>query len=90
MTRPHPALFAVLSGLAAIVISVAAARPDIGLGLSLMSIASMIYGSIEFRGPPVELRRSRPWYESPPQRAERCQCGRCETCDPLAQRWGAR
>ena len=33
-------------------------------------------------------REHRETYRPQPRPAQRCRCGRCESCDPLAQTWG--
>lgn len=80
---------AVALGAASIVASVLAGRPDIGVGLSLLTLATMTVATIWANSPaaPRDRRAERPWYEQP-QREEKCRCGRCERCDPLAQSWG--
>lgn len=81
MTTPHPGMFAVGIGGASILCTLAG-RPEIGLGLSMICLAVMAVASLGGQ------REQRDTYRQQPRPAQRCRCGRCESCDPLAQTWG--
>ena len=81
MSTPHPGMCAVAIGGASIV-STLAGRADIGLGLSLICLAVMAVAALGGRSEHRETHRPQP------RPAQRCRCGRCERCDPLAQTWG--
>ena len=81
MSTPHPGILAVAIGGASIVCTLAG-RPEIGLGLSLICLATMAVASL------ASQREQRDTYRPQPRPAQRCRCGRCESCDPLAQTWG--
>ena len=81
MSAPHPGILAVAIGVASIACTLAG-RPEIGLGLSLITLATMAVASLGGRSEHRETHRPQP------RPAQRCRCGRCENCDPLAQTWG--
>ena len=81
MSTPHPGILAVAIGGASIVCTLAG-RPEIGLGLSLICLATMAVAAL------ASQREHRETYRPQPRPAQRCRCGRCESCDPLAQTWG--
>lgn len=82
MSTPYPGMFAVAIGGASILCTVAIGLPEIGLGLSQVALGCMVAGSL---GPAGQRRQMRE-YQSRPR--ERCRCGNCEQCDPLAPTWG--
>lgn len=81
MSTPHPGMLAVAIGAASIACSLAG-RSEIGLGLSMICLATMAVAAL------ASQRENRETYRPQPRPAQRCRCGRCEACDPLAQTWG--
>lgn len=85
---PGAVLAAIAIGTISIIVSLGIGRPAIGLGLSVISLAIMALSSIDLPHGPKDKSPTRDWYLTPPSRRDRCRCGRCEQCDPLAQQWG--
>jgi hypothetical protein len=60
----------------------------IGIGLSAYALSMIAAGPYAASPMPrMTSRRSRP-ASCPPMPVERCRCGRCEACDPLAESYG--
>lgn len=87
-SSPGAVLAAIAVGTISIILSLGIGRPDIGLGLSVISLCLMALSSIDLPQGPKDKARTSDWYLTPPARRDRCRCGRCEQCDPLAQSWG--
>ena len=81
MTTIHPGMIAVAIGGGSILCSLVG-RPEIGLGLSMICLATMAVAAL------ASQREHRDTYRPLPRPLQRCRCGRCESCDPLAQTWG--
>ena len=77
----HPGMFAVVIGAASIACSLTG-RPEIGSGLSMIALATMAVAALASQG------EHRDTYRPQARPAQRCRCGQCESCDPLAQTWG--
>lgn len=78
-----PGMFAVLVGGASIICT-GIGYPGVALGLAGISLLVMFVATVG-GGTRAGYHHS---YKPQPRPSQRCRCGRCESCDPLAQTWG--